>query len=162
MEAVRNERRCGFKSGMNRLEFRFKMTHDRAAIVARSRRDRGLIVRRLCIDRGLIVRRLCIDRAVDPQENIVCRSWNRFHNEGHTIAARSRHDRGSIGPRSWSSFMNPLRRTIEFHVTGWSRSHDYVDQDCEERPPSDEGRSRSRCRPFDEDPALQHLPRVTR
>ena len=131
MEAVRNERRCGFKSGMNRLEFRFKMTHDRATIVARSRRDRGLIVRRLCID-----------RAVDPQENIVCRSWNRFYNEGHTIAARSRRDRSSIGPRSWSSSTNPLRRPIEFHLTGWSRSRNYVDQDCEERPPSDEGRSR--------------------
>ena len=51
--------RChGFNSPVNRLEFCFKNTQDRDAIVARSRHDHGLIVRRLCVD-----------RAADPQEN---------------------------------------------------------------------------------------------
>ena len=69
------------------------------------------------------------------------------------IAARLRRDRGSIGPRSWSSSANPPSRPIELQVNGWSRSRDQVGHDCEERPPSDGGRSRSRsrCSPFDED-----------
>ena len=40
------------------------------------------------------------------------------------IAARSRRDHGSIGPRSWSSSANPPSRPIELQVSGQS------DRDC--------------------------------
>ena len=123
MGAVCIERRCGFKYGMNQLEFRFKKTHDPDAIVAQSRRDRCLIVRRLCVD-----------HAVDPQENTVCRSWNRFHNE----EPQSPLDRAAIAvrlDRERGVLSRTLRAgSIELQVTRWSRSHDHVDPDCEERP----------------------------
>ena len=46
--------------------------------------------------------------------------WRRFHNVSSTIAARSRRDRDSIGPRSWSSSTNLVSRPIE--VQGRGRS----------------------------------------
>ena len=39
-------------------------------------------------------------------------SWNGFHAEGTPISARSRHDRGSIGPRSWCSSTRRLQPRI--------------------------------------------------
>ena len=65
-----------------------------------------------------------------------------IHDEISMIAARSRRDRGSIGPQLWSSSMNSLSRPIALQVTRWSRSRNHVDPDCEERPPCDGGRSR--------------------
>ena len=41
MGAVCTEQHCGFKSGMNRLEFRFKKSPDRGTIGPRSGVDRG-------------------------------------------------------------------------------------------------------------------------
>ena len=42
--------------------------------------------------------------------------WQRFPHVNPPIAARSRRDRGSIGPRSWSSSTIGLRRRIEIQV----------------------------------------------
>ena len=63
-------------------------------------------------DRGLIVRWLGVDLTANPYENRVWRSWSWFRSKCSTIAARSRRDRGSIGPRSWSSSTCPHNRPM--------------------------------------------------
>ena len=42
--------------------------------------------------------------------------WRRFHHVNSPIAARSRRDRGSIGPRSWSSSTKPLNRPMRLQL----------------------------------------------
>ena len=59
------------------------------------------------------------------------------------MEARSLRDRGLIGPRSWSSSVNPTSRPIELQVSGRS------------------GRDRV-VSAFDEDPALLVSPRGVR
>ena len=73
--------------------------HDRATIAPRTGRDRATIV--------------VIRRSPSDQLETIPR---RFHYEISWIAARSRRDRGSIGPRSWSSSTIFLRRWIELQV----------------------------------------------
>ena len=109
---------------------------------------------KFCHNRATIGPRSCVDRDPGARSAIV---WS-CGIDSAMKAVRSRLDRGSIGPRSWGSSTNPLSRLIALQVTGWSRSRDHVDPDCEERPPSDGGRLRwwswSWCNPFDEDSTL--------
>ena len=93
-------------------------------------------------DRGLIVRRLGVDLTAHPHENPVWPLWSWFRSNCSTIAARSRRDRGSIGPRSWSSSTCPRNRLITPQVNEWLRSPDRVVPDSDERPPSDGQRLR--------------------
>ena len=79
--------------------------HDQAAIGTRSRGDRASIV-----DVSLTV----------FSWNRAPRLWHCFHHERSRIAARSRRDRGSIEPRSWSSSTNLPRRSMELQVSGRS------------------------------------------
>ena len=86
--------------------------------------------------------RLWVNRDPGSPSIIVLIDWRQFRMISSTIVARSRSDRGSIGLRSWSSSTCLRSRPIALQVSGWSRSRDRVDQDCEERPPSDGRRSR--------------------
>ena len=52
-----------------------------------------------------------------------------------TISRRNFHDRGSIGPRSWSSSTCLHSRLIALQVRGRSRSCDLIGCDRRERPP---------------------------
>ena len=76
------------------LDFRLKKTHDRATIRSWSFVDCPHL------------------------------EWRRFHPVCFPIAARSRHYRGSIEPRSWSSSTTSPRCPIDLQVTGGSRSLD--------------------------------------
>ena len=58
------------------------------------------------------------------------------------VTPRQPSDRGSIGPRSWSSSTIGLRRPMTLQVSGWPRLRDRVETGFEERPPSDVRRSR--------------------
>ena len=95
-------RRRGFNSAKNPLGFGFKLASKKATIFATIDHHRTAI--RL---------RSGVDRAPDAPGNDDRGSWNRSHAEGSTIAARSRRDRGSIGPRSWCSSTNPQGRPMK-------------------------------------------------
>ena len=84
----------GFKSAANRLEFRFERKLQNRP---RSSRDRP---------RSTTIERRSCSRFF---ENAAQQSWNRFHNTWSVIAARSRRNRGSMGPRSWGS--STIRRS---------------------------------------------------
>ena len=69
--------------------------------------------------------------------------WKEFHAEGAPIAARSRHDRGSIGPRSWSSSIGLPCRPMKIRSRG-TRCYPHA-----------------RSRPSDEDPPVKIAPRAS-
>ena len=79
--------------------------------------------------------------------------WRRFHHVSSPIAARSRRDRSSIGPRSWSSSMKPLNLRIAIFSLmeiGWS----WCRHDAKEIGFSTAVRSRSCGVRADDDPTL--------
>ena len=98
------------------------------------------------------------DRATIGVRIAFISSQRRFPHVRPPIAARSHRDRGSIGPRSWSSSMLCLRRRIEIQVIVIRtitvlraircRPHD-GDQTHQETPRASRGRERSR--PSDDD-----------
>ena len=113
---------CGFSSATNQLQFCLRIScilaaigprsgHDRAVIGPRSRHDRATIV-------VLVVRRSTSARlAVIPPCKLP--------------------DRGSIGPRSWSSSTKLLNRPMKIRSRSTRCSH------------------RARSRPSDEDPPIK-------
>ena len=129
--------------------------HDQAAIGPRSRGNRASIV-----DVSLAI--FSWKRAP--------RSWLCFHVKTSTIALRlrldraaiaawSRHDRGLIAPRSWSSSTNSPRRPMGLQVSGRSRFTRSAIMRKIHRQPFDLWKSRWRSRPSDEATWRNKMPR---
>ena len=97
----------GFNSTKNQFGFGFKLASKRPRFPPRSDHDRVMIGSRLWVNR-------------DPRSPsvVVLIEWRRFRNFSSTIAARSRRDRGLIGPRSWSSSTCLHSRPIALQVRG--------------------------------------------
>ena len=126
---------CGFNSATNRLVFSFNFASDLPRFRRDFRHDCATIGSRSGVDRGV--------RA----SSITGRS---MRGESPPILRHNLLDRGSIAPRSWSSFMMFNRRLIALSLDGRSRLSDPVRRNRDVNQPSDD-LMRVPCQPSDRD-----------